>query len=226
MSCQEPGSDDDGSRPRPTSGARAGDNPPARRSGRRRGDSGTRDAIEVAARRQFAALGFDRTSLRGIATEAGVDPTLVTHFYGSKPKLFLTVVELPFDPSVVLPSVLRGDRDGLGLRLARFLVSLLESSDSRQRVIGIIRAAASEPEAARLARDVVTRELIGSLVDHLAVDDAPLRVALIGSQMVGLVMARHIVGLEPLVSASPETLVATLAPTLQRLLVEPLDPTP
>ena len=75
-------------------------------SGRRPGDSGTRDAILAAARRQFAELGYDRTSMRQVAIEAGVDPTLVSHFHGSKVHLFLAVVELSFLPPKVLPMFL------------------------------------------------------------------------------------------------------------------------
>ena len=62
------------------------------------GPSGTRDAILAAARRQFAAQGYDRTSMRGIAAEAGVDQALVAHFFGAKQRLFVEVVRLPFDP--------------------------------------------------------------------------------------------------------------------------------
>ncbi len=204
--------------------ATPGNGPAARRAGRRAGESGTREAILTAARRQFAGQGYDRTSLRSIAIEAAVDPTLVTHFYRSKAELFVTVTELPFDMSEVLPAVLAGERAGVGLRLARVLVGVLASDEGRQRIVGVIRAAASEPEAARLVRELVTRELIGTVVMRLDVDQAPLRAALIGTQMVGLVMARHIVGLEPLVTATPDLLVGAIAPTLQRLLFEPLIP--
>src|SRR4051812_39019492 len=89
-----------------------------RPSGRRPGDSGTREAILSAARRQFAEQGYDRTSVRGIALEAGVDPSLVVHFHGSKQQLFVRVVELPVDPAVVVAAVLGGERETTGVRLA------------------------------------------------------------------------------------------------------------
>ena len=87
-------------------------------TGRRVGDSGTREAILTAARRQFAELGYDRTSMRQVALEAGVDPTLVSHFHGSKQKLFLAVIELPFSPADVLPELLAGDPQEIGVRFA------------------------------------------------------------------------------------------------------------
>jgi AcrR family transcriptional regulator len=198
------------------------DKPASRRSGRRPGDSGTREAILRAARRQFAELGYDRTSLRSIAIEAGVDPTLVSHFHGSKQQLFVTVVELPFDPAVVLPGLLAGDRDTVGLRLARFFIGVLESDEGRQRIAGLVRAAASEPEAARLLRELITREVFGPIAASLGTEDARLRASFVGSQLVGLVMARYVVAVEPLASCSPEAVVQTVAPVLQRYLMEPL----
>ena len=197
---------------------------PSRRTGRRGGDSGTREAILVEARRQFAEQGYDRTSLRGIALGAGVDPTLVSHFYGSKAALFVLVVELPFDPATALPRVLEGDPSGIGGRLAGFLVGLLADEEVRSRVIGLIRAAASEPEAARRVRQLVIDELFVPLTRALGTHDAPLRAALLGTQVVGLVMARHVVGLPPLAEIDEERLAATLAPLLQLILTGPLPP--
>jgi AcrR family transcriptional regulator len=190
--------------------------------GRRPGPSGTREAILAAARRQFAEQGYDRTSLRGIAAEAGVDPALVTHFFGSKQRLFVEVVEFPFDPAETLPAVLVGDRETLGKRVATLLVSILEDPEGRARVTGIVRAAATEPEAARMVRELLTREVWEPAAALLGVEDAQLRMNLVGSQVVGLVMARYVVGAEPLASLPPDELVEAIAPTLQRYLTEPL----
>jgi AcrR family transcriptional regulator len=194
----------------------------SRRPGRRAGESGTREAILGAARSQFAERGFDRTSLRSIAQEAGVDPTLVSHFYGSKQKLFATVVELPFDPAVVIPHLIAGDQDGVGLRLARFLVAVLESDAGRQRLTGMVRAAASEPEASRLVREFISREVLARIAESLDVDAAPLRASLVGSQIVGMVMARYIVKVEPLASRDADEVAELVAPVFQHYLTEPL----
>ena len=194
----------------------------ARPSGRRPGDSGTRELIAAAARRQFAEQGYDRTSLRSVALEAGVDPALVSHFYGSKQRLFAAVIELPFEPAEVLPALIAGDRARIGERVARFMVGLLESEEARRRMTGLVRSAASEPEAARLVRDLISHRMLAPLAESLGVDQAPLRASLVGAQMVGLVMARYVVGVEPLASAPPEQIAAIVAPNLQRLLTEPL----
>lgn len=193
-----------------------------RRSGRRPGESGTREAIRAAAARRFAELGYDRTSLRSIAREAGVDQKLVAYFFGTKQQLFVEVVRLPFDPALVVPEVFGGEPEGVGERVAQFIVTLLENPQARQPLVGLVRAATSEPEAARMVRELVTRELIGRIAETLGVDDADFRASLVGSQIVGLLMARYIVGLEPLASLPAERVAAAIAPTLQRYLVGPL----
>lgn len=193
-----------------------------KRPGRRPGESGTREAIARSARLLFAELGYDRTTLRAVASEAGVDPALVVHFFGSKQALFLSVVELPFEPAEALPEILAGDRGLVGLRFARFVVGVLEDPEARSRITGIVRAAASEPEAARVMRELLSARIIGPLAESLGADDARLRATLTGSQVVGLVMARVVVGVEPLASLEPEALARAVAPTFQRYLAEPI----
>jgi hypothetical protein len=109
------------------------------------------------------------------------------------------------------------------LRLAQFVLGRLEDPRERARITAVVRAAVSEPAAARLMREQLTRELMLPLAEALGSRDAALRANLAGSQVVGLVMARYVVGVEPLASTPPETVVAAIAPTLQRYLAEPLD---
>ena len=187
-------------------------------SGRRPGDSGTREAILTAARRQFAELGYDRTSMRQVALEAGVDPTLVSHFHGSKQQLFLAVVALPFESADIMPGLLGGDPQDAGVRLVRFALGVLESERSQSRALALIRAATSEPEAARLIRDLLTSEVLTPLAEGIGSDDATFRASLLMSQIVGLIMARYIVKVEPLASRDPGAVAAAMAPTLQRYL--------
>jgi AcrR family transcriptional regulator len=194
----------------------------ARRSGRRPGASGTREAIRKAAAQLFAERGYDRTSMRAIAAAAGVDQKLVAHFFGSKQRLFVELFTLPFDPAVAIPKVFAGDRGEIGERVAHFLLSVLEDPEGRRRMTGLIRAAASEPEAARMVRDLISREVLARIVEALGVEDADVRASLLGSQVVGLAMARYIVGVEPLASMPADAVAAAIAPNLQRYLVEPL----
>ena len=192
------------------------------RSGRRPGESGTSEAILAAAASRFAELGYDRASLRAIAADAGVDQKLIAHYFGSKQQLFVAAIGLPFNPAHALSAVLAGDRTDTGARLAALLVDLLEQPELYQRMTGVIRAAASEPDIARMMREFLTREVFHPVAKLLDTDQAEFRINLVGSQIVGLIMARYIVAIEPLASMPPTAVAAAIAPTLQRYLLEPL----
>jgi AcrR family transcriptional regulator len=171
-----------------------------------------------AARRQFSALGYDRTTLRSVAAEAGVDQRLVAYFFGSKQALLVAASRLPFDPLAAIPEVLGGDPGGVGERLARLVVGLLEDPEAGGRLIGLVRAAAAEPAAARMVRDLFTREIWAPAAGRLGVSRPELAVGLVATQVLGLVMARYVIRSEPLASLPQEAVVAALAPTLQRLV--------
>src|ERR671910_1216413 len=196
------------------------------RTGRRPGESGTREAIAEAALRQFADAGYEHATIRAIAEDAHVDPALVLHFFGSKQKLFLSVMTLPFEPEEVMPEILAGPRSQIGMRLAKFAVGMLEDPQAGDVMTGIIRSAASEPEAARMVRDLIAVRIIGAIAESLEVADARLRANLLQSQIVGLILARYILRVEPLASLEPEALIEAIAPNLQRYLTGPLGSTP
>lgn len=190
--------------------------------GRRPGASGTRDAIAEAARQCFAEAGYDRAGIRGVAERAGVDPALVMHYFGSKQKLFVSVMELPFVPDEVFPPLVAAPRGRAGERLARFVVDTLEDPPSRTVLTGMVRAAAAEPEIARLVKEQVSARIVAGLALGLEADDALVRASLVASQVIGLITARYVIRVEPLASLPPEALVAALAPNLQRYLTGPL----
>jgi AcrR family transcriptional regulator len=190
----------------------------AKRSGRRPGPTTTREAIAGAARRQFAELGYDRATLRGIAGEAGVDAALVVRFYGSKDALFREVMALPRAVTEALAALANGSRANVGRRLAEVIVGMLEDPRSRSIVLGRIRSASSHPDAAALVRENLTHDL-GRLVAALTDDEPETRAVLVGSQVVGLALARYIVRVEPLASLPAADVVEYIAPTLQHYLV-------
>jgi AcrR family transcriptional regulator len=193
-----------------------------RRSGRRPGGPDTRGEIAAAAGRLFSERGYDRTSMRAVAAEAGVDPALVSHYFGSKQRLFVETVKLPIDPAVVT-AVAAAGAEGAGERLARAVIGVLESPPGRERATSIVRAAASEPEAAALLREQLHEQLLGPVARELGGDEPELRANLCGSQMVGLVMARYIVGIEPLAGTDPERVIRAIAPVLQHYLTGDLE---
>jgi hypothetical protein len=122
----------------------------------------------------------------------------------------------------ILPEVLAGDRASIGERLARVVLTLLEDPLARRRLTGLVRASSSEPKAAHMLREFLMREVIGPVAKALGSDEPELRVSLVGSQIIGLMMARYIVELEPLASLPAERVVEMVGPTLQRYLVRPL----
>ena len=197
-----------------------------RRPGRPAGDTGSRGAIEEAARRLFAEAGFAKTSVRAVAKSAGVDPGLVRHYFGTKEELLRAVVVLPVDPEVLVSAVAAGGADGAGRRLATVIVGLLHDSERIALLTAIIRAAATEPEGAAIVRDVVTGQVLEPLVAALGVDNPRLRGSLIASQVVGFFMGHQVVGLVGLTGADDTTLVEALAGTLQRYLTGDIHATP
>jgi AcrR family transcriptional regulator len=196
--------------------------PNAKKTGRRPGDSNSRDQIAGAARAQFAEVGYDRATIRGIAAAAGVDPALVIHFFGSKEALFSDVMALPGAVADALEGLAAGPRETIGRRLAELTVASLEDPATRMIVLGRLRSASSHPAAADLVRGLAGGDMV-RLASALDVDRPELRATLVGTHVVGVVFARYIVGMEPVASLPPAELVELSAPVLQRYLTGPLD---
>jgi AcrR family transcriptional regulator len=188
------------------------------RTGRRTGDSGTREAILAAARQRFAKLGYDRATIRGIASDAGVDPALVHHFFGTKEKLFVAAVRFPFVPTEELAQLGMADRERLGELIVRIALGALENPSTRPPAIALIRSAITNEQAATMMREFVTRAIVGTIATLVDEGEAEYRASLVASQILGLGIARYIVGLEPLAGADVDDLVAAIAPTVQRYL--------
>lgn len=174
-----------------------------------------------AARAEFAARGYEKASMRAIARAAGVDPALLHHYFGSKDRLFMAALEFPIDPGLLMEQVLTGDRSAVGERVARFVFRLWEEPTVRDRLLALLRTAATTEEVARLMRGFMVTALVGRLARELDVEQPELRVELVMSQIVGLAMARYVIGVEPLASASPEELVPLLGRTIQAYLTAP-----
>ncbi len=151
-----------------------------------------------------------------------MDQRLIAHYFGSKERLFVAAIGFPVDPTVLLPTVFAGDRESLGPRLVTTLLTLLEQPEVRERMTGIIRGAATHPAMARMLREFLTRAVFEPIASALGGDEPQLRANLVGSQIVGLLMARYVVGIEPLASLPARRVAETVAPTLERYLVGPL----
>ena len=196
----------------------------ARHSGRRPGDADTRGAILGAARDEFAAGGFDGATIRGIAARAGVDPALVHHYFGAKDKLFEAAITLPVAPETFLPHVLAATEPArVGELVTRQFLAIWEDVANRPVFMAMLRSVVGNEQAASLVRDRLGRQVFGPIADVLGVPDAALRANLIGAQFIGLALARYVGRVEPLASADVETLIAALAPTIQRYLFDDLE---
>ena len=190
------------------------------RTGRRPGAGGTGEKILAAARAHFARVGYEAGTVRGIAAEAGVDPSLVLHYFGSKEGLFRAAVDFPVNPADFIPRLLAPGLDELGERLVRFFLETWDSPAGRP-LLALVRSVVASEDAAALLREFVTREVLGRLARALDVDQPQLRASLAASQLIGMAMLRYVIKLEPLASAPPEVVARWLGPAVQRYLTDP-----
>jgi AcrR family transcriptional regulator len=198
------------------------------RTGRRKGAPDTREAILESARAVFAEKGFDGASIRLIATNAAVDPALVHHYFGTKDDLFLATVGAPVDPSKMIPAVLDGDPDGMGGRLVRMFLSVWGDPVSGPALLAVVRSALAHDWSARMLREFLASQILRRIIAKVDVPqaEAPMRAALVASQMIGVGIARYIIRIEPIASAEVETVVAMVGPTVQRYLTGAVDGLP
>jgi AcrR family transcriptional regulator len=206
------------------------DGPPARAGrgrrpsrGRRPGSTDTRLLILLAARAAFAERGFDGATVRDVAVRASVDPALVLHYFGSKQALFVAAMEFPLDVRAMVRRLTSGPADEIGERFVRFVLEVWDAPETRPVMLGIVRSATTDPVAAAMLRQVITEGPVLALAAALDRPDAALRATLAGSQVIGLIMVRYVVGVEPLASASEDVLIRTIGATIQRYLTGDLE---
>ncbi|ETB09090.1 TetR family transcriptional regulator, partial [Mycobacterium avium subsp. silvaticum ATCC 49884] len=188
------------------------------RRGRPAGSSGSRERILASARELFARNGIRNTSIRAVAAAAGVDSALVHHYFGTKEKLFAAAVQIPIDPMQVIGPLREVPVDDLGYALPSMLLPLWDS-EVGAAFIATLRSILAGEEISlfrTFIQDVIGVE-VGPRVDNPA-GSGVIRIQFVASQLVGVVMARYILELEPFASLPPEQIAATIAPNLQRYL--------
>lgn len=188
------------------------------RAGRRPGASTTREAILAAARARFAANGYDGVRVRDVAADAGVDAALVHYFFKTKDGLFAAALEIPVRPSEVLPSVLDGGLEGAGERIVTRFLAVWDDPAARPALLALVRSSSGNATAASAIREFLEREVVGRIAKAIGGSQAQLRATLVGSQMIGLVIARYVLELEPLAGAPAADIVAAIGPNVQRYL--------
>lgn len=189
-----------------------------KRPGRPPGASDTRERILTSARDLFARNGFDKTSIRAIAAGAGVDPALVHHYFGTKTQLFGAAIQIPVDPMTVIGPLREVPLDQIGRTLPSLVLPLWDS-ELGKGFIATLRSTLAGGDVT-LFRSFLQEVIVAEVGSR--VDDPPgsgrVRVQFVASQLVGVVMARYILDLEPFKSLPVEQIVDTIAPTLQRYL--------
>ena len=194
------------------------------------GSPDARQAVLGAARELFAELGFERTTMRAVATRAGVDPALIYHYFGDKDGLLFATLQPPADAATVFAGLAattadRAGADRTGEELVRRLIGLWEERpEVREQMAAILRTGLSHDRAAGLLRDILSSFILAALGDVLADDRRELRTALIGSHIGGLMLARYILKVPGAAAASPEDLVQAVGPVVQHYLTGTIGP--
>ena len=194
------------------------------KTGRRPGRPDTRGEIVAAAARRFARTGYDATSTRQVAADAGVDPALVRRFFGGKEELFTEVAAALIDPDSVVTAVATGAADQAGERLLRYFLALLGDVQQPGPLLGVVRSAVTSEQAAQALRTFLAQRVLGGIAEALDIDQGELRAALASSQLVGIAVARYAVRLPPLAAAADEQLIGWVAPVLQHYLTGDIQP--
>lgn len=177
----------------------------------RRSDA-TKAAILEAARERFAADGYERATIRAIARDANIDPSMVMRYYGSKERLFAaaSVIDLRMPELGAMP----------GKHIGAVLVAhFLDRWEDDDVLTGMLRVGVTNDAGAERIRAVFAEQL-GPIAAGVCPDpaDAPRRAALVASQIMGMALARYVLRIEPAVAMSREEVIAWLAPTVQRYL--------
>jgi AcrR family transcriptional regulator len=185
------------------------------RTGRRPGGEDTRGGILAAARAEFGAKGYHQATIRGIAAEAGVDPALVLHYFGSKDDLFAASIDLPLRPSDVADVLLADGLESIGRNIATLFFSVWENPDTRNPLMAMLRGAFDNEQGAAMMREFFGSALLGRVVPQIGGREAELRASLAVSQLVGVAVLRYVIGFPSLATVPVEDLVDTLAPRIQ-----------
>ncbi len=203
---------------------------PRRRRGRpragARSGASTKAAIIRSATEEFADRGYEAASLRAIARRAGVDSALVHHYFEDKADLFMATLEAPLRPDRAITLILAGPRGDVGTSIVRYLLEQLEQQKAQARIVAILRTAVGSGPGSRMLKEFLVREVFQRLAAASASEDADLRANLAASQLVGVLLTRFVLRLEPIASTPTDELVRRVGPVIQWHLFGTGEPIP
>ncbi|WP_432762223.1 TetR family transcriptional regulator [Streptomyces sp. NBC_01241] len=174
-----------------------------------------------AAQQEIFDRGYHGASLRGIARRAGVDPSLVRHYFGSKEKLLLQAVQVRVDPKEFAAEILRGAPGGVGRRIVKFMLGFWEDPGSAKSLVRL-SATLNSVEIADLTKDAFVGPFFGTVAQAVSPDRPELRASLAASQMFSLAFSRYLLNEPALAAASHQELIRVVGRNIQRYLTEPL----
>jgi AcrR family transcriptional regulator len=182
----------------------------------RQRSSDTKARILAAARRLFAAEGYERTTVRAIAAAAEADPALVVRYFGGKEGLF--ALAAAFD--LRLPDMSSVPREARGAALVRHFLQRWEGDPDDHALRILLRTAVTNPEAAGRMRDIFSWQLLPAMARAAPDGEGERRAGLVASQVLGFAFCRYVLELPAVAAMDREAVVASLGPTLQRYLTE------
>ncbi|WMT89166.1 TetR family transcriptional regulator [Pelagibacterium sp. H642] len=177
----------------------------------------TRARLVAAARQAFSEHGYERTTVRQIAAEAGVNQALINRYFGGKEQLFAEAVSIDLE----LPDLAGVARAEVGQALAAHFFRRWEGEETDDLLRVLIRTAATNAEAAARIRSIFAGQILRAVESIAGAERARERAALIATQILGLAYARYVLGLTG-EDISRETIRAMVGGTLERYLFDPL----
>ncbi len=179
----------------------------------RRSSVETKAVILAAARERFAASGFEKATIRAIAADANIDPSMVMRYFGNKDQLFAAAAD--FD--LAIPDLSDVDTGQLGARLVEHFVNRWERDEA---LIVLLRSGATNDAAAQRMREIFSAQLL-PVIARVNPVEPHRRAGLIATQVLGLALCRYVLRLPPVVGLSHDEIVGWLGPTVQRYLEAP-----
>jgi AcrR family transcriptional regulator len=191
---------------------------PSRRRGRRQGEPVSRDAVLRAAKQRFAVEGYEKTTLRAIAKDAHVDPSMVLYLFGSKAELFRESLRLIIDPDVLVAAMTDGD-DDIGTRMVRTYLGIWENPDTATSMVAMLQSATSNSDAHDAFRGFMQSYVLTAVSGVLGGgEQARLRAMLAATNLVGTAILRYVIRVAPLATLPVDDVVRLLAPAVTRYL--------
>lgn len=185
------------------------------RTGRRPGGVDTRAGILSAARTEFGDKGYHQATIRSIAAEAGVDPALVHHYFGTKEDLFAASIDLPIRPTELADTVFAGGVESAGMRITTVFFTVWENPETRSPLLAMLRGAVGTEQGAEILREFFGTAMLGRIAPRIGGDDAQLRVSLALSHLIGVAVLRYVIGFPSLRDVPVESLIDNVAPRIQ-----------